>query len=88
MPIRFPTVDKLYSYVDRGLIGILAGFLSFYLLRAVSLPDGINYFVTALIVVSSVILAGLMPVILLVAAIILQFLKKLHRIGNLRIGKA
>ncbi|MUN28370.1 hypothetical protein [Sulfuracidifex metallicus] len=87
MPIRFPTVDKLYSYVDRGLIGILAGFLSFYLLRAVSLPDGINYFVTALIVVSSVILAGLMPVILLVAAIILQFLKNYTVLGTYVLGK-
>lgn len=58
MTIRFPTIDKLYNYIDRVIIGILTGFISFNLLKGISLPYGVNYFVTALIVVASVLLAG------------------------------
>ncbi|WP_149564843.1 hypothetical protein [Sulfuracidifex tepidarius] len=87
MTIRFPTIDKLYNYIDRVIIGILTGFISFNLLKGISLPYGVNYFVTALIVVASVLLAGLMPALLMIGAVTLEFLKTYSILGTDLFGK-
>ncbi len=78
---RFPTIDKLYNYIDRVLIGVLAGYISFSLLRTVPLPFGVNYFLTALIVVISILVAGLVSVVLIVGMMAYQFIKNNTLLG-------
>ncbi len=87
MTIRFPTIDKLYNYIDRVIIGILAGFVSFNLLKIVPLSYGVNYFITALIVVASILLAGLIPALIIIGAITFEFLKTYTLLGTYLLGK-